>query len=250
MADKRAYAKLDVGYLTNPKIAHLATISPTAVLLHIGSICYAAQHLTDGRVPVALLLRLTGATPEDAATLREFGLWECDGDDRHAQVHDYLEHQRSAAEAKRASDLASAAASARHSKAHAERNADRTADGNAIGVPREKEREIDPSVSLEPSTLAVVAPKGDDEKAPRRKPERPLPESWAPTARHREFALERGVDVDDAAESFRNHAATHDRRARDWNAAFRTWISKSKPTARTATPVPFTVWDYRPGASA
>lgn len=220
MADKRAYAKLDVGYLTNPKIAHLAAISPTAVLLHVGSICYAAQHLTDGRVPVALLLRLTGATVEDAATLREFGLWECDGDERHAQVHDYLEHQRSAAEAKSASEAARAAANARHSKAHADRNADRTAQGNADPVPREKEREISSSGARKRGTR--------------------IPDDFAPDEISREWASREypWVNIPAATEKFIDYwSALSGQRAvkLDWIKTWKNWIrSEAERTPRRA----------------
>lgn len=68
----------------------------------------------------------------------------------------------------------------------------------------------------------------DAEKRPsRRKPERPLPNSWKPTAKHHEFANEHGIDIPQQEQAFKNHAETHDRRARDWDAAFRTWLNKS-----------------------
>lgn len=89
---------------------------------------------------------------------------------------------------------------------------------------------------------APSAPAADDTTATRRKPERPLPQAWKPNAKHYEFALERGVDVRAEAESFRNHADTHDRRARDWDAAFRTWLSKARPTTRQAGPTT-SPWD-------
>jgi hypothetical protein len=157
MADKRAYFKLDVGYLTNPKVAAISLESTTAILLHIGSIGYAAQHLTDGEVPVPLLLRLTGATKDDADLLYASGLWEPGPQLGKAIVHDYLQHQRSSADVKGASDTAKKAAKARW-------NADGNADGNAecmpdamrpaseTAMPREKrereEREKDVSSEL------------------------------------------------------------------------------------------------------
>lgn len=142
MADKRAYFKLDVGYLTNPKIAAVATERPTAVILHIGSIGYAAQHLTDGIVPVALLLRLTGLEQADADLLVSAGLWTA-LDGGNAEVHDFREHQRSADAVKRAEEAGRVGAKARWD---AVRNADRNADGNATTqwvppMPRERERE-------------------------------------------------------------------------------------------------------------
>lgn len=70
-------------------------------------------------------------------------------------------------------------------------------------------------------------PSGDEDATPRRKPERPLPDKWEPNVRHHEIAIEKRLSITDEAARFRNHAETHDRRARDWDAAFRTWLSKS-----------------------
>lgn len=146
MADKRAYFKLDVGYLTNPKVAAVAAESPTAVLLHIEAIAYAAQHLTDGVVPLALIVRLAGATKGDAELLIRAGML-IDLGDGDVEVHDYLEHQRSAAEVKGSTDKARRAAHARWSSEdsteHAEGNASSNASGMPNPMPREKERKRD-----------------------------------------------------------------------------------------------------------
>ncbi|MGC0251531.1 hypothetical protein [Pseudactinotalea sp. Z1748] len=94
------------------------------------------------------------------------------------------------------------------------------------------------SVSVPPTPAPAPAPylhglpadEPDDDdaaKASRRRPERPLPASWVPTAKHHEFANQHGIDIDAQAIRFRNHADTHDRRARNWDAAFRTWLSKA-----------------------
>jgi hypothetical protein len=74
------------------------------------------------------------------------------------------------------------------------------------------------------------------EKPSRRKPERPLPDDWAPGPKHFQQAETKGLNLTAEARAFRNHAATHDRRARDWDAAFRTWLDKSKPTTAGRTP--------------
>ena len=156
MADKRAYFKVDVGYFTNPKTAALSIERPSAIILHLASIGYGAQHLTDGIVPELLLLRLTGATTDDANALVAADVWHREGHDcdrcgqperGHVAVHDFLEHQRSAADAKRLSAAGAKGAAGRWS---ADGNANRKADGN--GDPnaeangqreREKEREKD-----------------------------------------------------------------------------------------------------------
>lgn len=152
MADKRAYFKVDVGYFTNPKTANLCIERPAAVILHLASIAYGAQHLTDGIVPELLLLRLTGATTDDADALVGADVWHrtdhgcqrcAQPASGHVVIHDFLEHQRSAAEAKRLSEAGAKGAAARWS---AEGSANRIAEGNAEGNgqrEREKEREED-----------------------------------------------------------------------------------------------------------
>jgi len=164
MADKRAYFKVDVGYFMNPKIASLSITSPSAVLLHLASIGYAAQHLLDGIVPETLLLRLTGATIEDADSLVTVDVWHRPDHNcpRCAQprrgfvtLHDYLEHQRSSEDTKRLSAAGEKGAAARW-------DADRNADGNANrnGQPnakangqREREKERDKN---SPSAGALI----------------------------------------------------------------------------------------------
>lgn len=166
MADKRAYFKLDVGYLTNPKVSAVLDASATAVILHMGSIAYAAQHLTDGVVPMALVRRLTGAERTDEALLLDHGLWR-DLGDGSAQIHDFLEHQRSASEVKRASDKAKDAAAARWMPpTDAQRNASSIASSIESGMPdamrsasessmpREREREKE-RTTTSPASQAV-----------------------------------------------------------------------------------------------
>lgn len=173
MADKRAYFKLDVGYLMNPKVAAVAAQSPTAVLLHVGSIAYAAQHLTDGIVPVALVLRLTGASDADADALVDAGLW-VRIDDHTIRVHDYTEHQRSSEQVKRAEEAGKRGATARWSatgivEPDADRNADRMriALGTAseVGMPREREREKEITTLSSPIADAIVDPPRTDVEA-------------------------------------------------------------------------------------
>ncbi len=90
--------------------------------------------------------------------------------------------------------------------------------------------------SFSPGASRRVAPDGAPRKS-RRKPEKPLPDDWKPTARHTELALELGVSLPSEAMAFRDHAATHDRRCADWDAAFRNWLRKAKPepTAQPST---------------
>ena len=143
MADKRAYAKFDVGYLDNPKVGPLLEDDrPYAVILHAASILYSAQHLTDGVVRVRTLLRKTGASSDDVEALYAAGLW-VDLGDGTARIHDYLEHNRSAEQAQKATDKARLAAQAKHAPKHAPEDAPKHAPEPASSMPieREKERE-------------------------------------------------------------------------------------------------------------
>lgn len=56
-----------------------------------------------------------------------------------------------------------------------------------------------------------------------------IPDGWMPNDSHREKAREKHLDVTVMAEAFRNHAEANDRRARNWDAAFRNWILKANP---------------------
>lgn len=71
----------------------------------------------------------------------------------------------------------------------------------------------------------------------RRSPERPLPADWRPNEKHRADAEEKYLSVDILAQAFKNHAEAHDRRVRNWDAAFRNWIFKATPgTAPESNP--------------
>lgn len=73
--------------------------------------------------------------------------------------------------------------------------------------------------------------------APRRRsPEHPLPEDWQPTEAHRTYATGHRVDIDREVFKFRNHAAAKDRRQRNWNAAFSTWLARAEEYAPARVP--------------
>ena len=228
MADKRAFAKFDVGYLDNPKMMEVLDASGNAVLMHVASVLYSAQHLTDGFVAPRTMQRKAGATADDAQILVEQGLWHEPGHTcgscpqppaGKVYVHDFLEHNRSSDEAKDKSSAGKKAALARWGKkpeSDADGNAERIASGNAE---REREKESVP--------------------ASRRKPERPLPADWLPNESHKAYANENSISLDFQADRFRNHAQANDRRARDWDAAFRNWLLKAEKTTTTKN----ALWD-------
>lgn len=158
MADSRYFAKLDLGYFENPKVADLVEERPRVLILHLRAILYSREHLTDGRFPIRTVVRLAYASHCGS---------QCDGqcdycaavdaglfvriNDRHAEVHDYLEHQDSAAKAaeRKAAGQAGAAArwglsedANRNAKGNANRNANRNAKGNAEERRGEENKDI------------------------------------------------------------------------------------------------------------
>lgn len=57
-----AWVKVDVAYLRNPK---MRAVSPDARLLHLASILWTAEHLTDGILPRAVLRDLADTAQID-----------------------------------------------------------------------------------------------------------------------------------------------------------------------------------------
>lgn len=120
--DQRGWAPVDTGYLDNPKMLDVLDASGTATLMHLASILYCAQHLTDGHISPGVARRKVGASRDDDRLLIDAGLWHEPGHDcaecpqpepGKVYVHDFLQHNRTAAKAKRVSERRSEAAKAR-----------------------------------------------------------------------------------------------------------------------------------------
>jgi hypothetical protein len=115
--DKRTYVKVHDGLPDHPKIIEAGG---EAGWLYICGLAYASRQLTDGVIPKRLVPRLTdGSKPEaSASALLRVGLWhegehgcpKCPSAPADSYViHDYLGHQRSAAEVKELSAKRAAA---------------------------------------------------------------------------------------------------------------------------------------------
>jgi hypothetical protein len=220
----RQFAKLDLGYFDNPKVADFVEDHPHVPLLHLRAILYCRQHLTDGRFPVRLVARMASASycgshcdsECDYCRAVEAGLLtRVDG--KTGEVHDYLEHQQSSEDVARLSNAGKKGAAARwKSGSDADRNADGIPDGNAEANAEREERE-------------------ERESTGRKRPTRAIPTDWMPTAKHQAYADENRLDLGQEAFRFRNHAHQVDRRCANWNAAFTNWLSKAKPAPKQAS---------------
>ena len=167
MADARQFAKLDLGYFDNPKVADFVEDHPHVLMLHLRAILYSRQHLMDGKFPVRIVARMVSATycGSECAS-------ECDYcravdadlferiDARTGLVHDYLEHQLSAKDAERLSSAGKKGAAARWGgNSDADGNADGIAkgspDGNAERERREREKREAPAGAPRPDVEAL-----------------------------------------------------------------------------------------------
>ena len=238
--DLREFVFMDAGYTDNPKWFRvmrsmqdampdaLQGALPDALLdamreamhLHHASIEYCFEHRTDGVFPVQAVKIKAQCRREYAVTaLFDVGLW-INLPGGMAEVHDYLQHQRSAAEMEEASRRGKKAATARwgDARGNAVGNARRNAVGNAVGNAEERRGE-----ERSKRVTSAVA----DPPTTRRHPRVPLPTDWSPKPQHIEKAGELHLNLSREVERFKNSAATNDRRYANWDTAFSNWLLKS-----------------------
>ena len=144
MADARLWARIDVGYFDNAKISDALDASSNAVTMHLASILHSAQHLTDGHVSPRSMQRKVGGTQQDTDALIELGLWHAENHDcphcpqpepGRVYVHNFLEHNRSRAQAEKVSTDAKRAAKARWNPDEKPENKPNDAGRNAPSMP-------------------------------------------------------------------------------------------------------------------
>lgn len=105
--DPRPYIRVALDLPMNPKLAAIEENFHACGWAYICSLCYCGQSLTDGHFPIRAVLRMADVDRDQVMALVEQGLWHLPDHDcpdceqpkpGHAVVHDYLQHQRSAAE--------------------------------------------------------------------------------------------------------------------------------------------------------
>jgi hypothetical protein len=136
-----AWVKLDDHFPEHPKVAELGDEAPLCGWLYVCGLAWCNRHLTDGRIPKAMVPRLATFrglqvsemsiyTEELARKLVDAGLWEDAGD--AYQVHDYLEYQPSK---KASGKLSQARSKVGKQGARARWQADSKHDGKRHGKP-------------------------------------------------------------------------------------------------------------------
>jgi len=118
--DSREFVRMHVGMPSHPKLAEID--SPLAGWLYCCGIFYAGEHHTDGHVKPRIVERTANVPRKWTRELLRVGLWHEAGHDcpkcpqpapGDVYVHDYLEHNRSRAEAEDTRAAAKSAAQAR-----------------------------------------------------------------------------------------------------------------------------------------
>ena len=248
--DSRVFFKVDVGYFRNPKVLPLLEENHDAVLIHLAAIAYAREHLTDGIVPIRRVMADVMTTPCGShcgtqcepqcprILLVQNGLIE-DVDARTIRVHDYAEHNQTAADVEKSRAAGQKGAAARWSKrtdanriavGTATRSTERSADGNAN--PNAEERRGEEREGRAQDDAPTPAPKG--KRGTR------IPTDFNVTDDMRAWAAANGyghLDLDRITAAFIDWwsaKAGPDGVKLDWVATWRNWIRKERPASPTA----------------
>ena len=216
---------------------------------------WCADQLSDGFVPNYVAARIDPNHEEHAASLVLAGLWvpgEFEGDTGWF-FHEWAEYQptREQVESRREENrerqrIHRARVSrddAGRFRSLSQRDAPVTNVSVTDGSPRESPVARPDPTRPDPTRPTKEADASFGSPRSRRRPEGPLPESWRPTAKHAAQAQDLGLDIGTEVMFFRDHAATHDRRARDWDAAFRTWLNKAEAFRRDRGRDSSSPWD-------
>lgn len=238
------YAKIEDDTPDHPKFVDL---SDAAWTMWSKGCCYCSKYKTDGRIPLGIVSRLCKAKKhiEVATELVRARLWEeADGG---YQVHDYLDHNRSAEEIRalteskqRAGKVGGLCSGRARSKPEAESkqllppclpsaSSDGEAKTNTLSLSALRSKS-DPPVSPPPGDpvpepLKLEPTGGKPRRA--KAAETTLPDDWQPTDKHYDLGLEKGLteeQVRSEAELFCAAARAKARRYANWDSAFQTWI--------------------------
>lgn len=220
------WARLDDNFHDHPKLIGL---SLEALGLWTKCFTWAHRHhgssIILGHLPEGLAQTFAGSRAAKLVKeLEMHRLWDIEDGLGGWVIHDYVEYLPASERPSTSLEVSNARAEAgkRGAEARWGKASESQTDGKLPSTPDGK-----PMAPTRPDPTREES----NDSSPRegKKPDVRIPANWAPTAAHFERAKTSGVDIAREAELFRLHAETHDRHAANWNAAFTTWLTKSKP---------------------
>lgn len=229
MGDSRTYIRLHDGMPDHPKVVGL---SDSGFRLYVEALCWCSRHLTDGVIPEAALRKL--GSPKARREVADAGLIEMNGSGWH--LHDYLQHQRSAAQVAAAKEQRRQAGKA-GGKARGKRVASESLSEPSSENEAKSKQSTETEGSLrEPSVPSGTTPQKTSSSSGGRATQ--APKAFAVTDDQRKWAAQKcpGVDVDRETEKFLSWAKSKGKTFKDWNQAWRNWLLKSSDYAAERRP--------------
>ena len=215
-----------------------------AIGLWVRAGAWCSAYLTDGRIPKAVAHSMASDMANAIALANSLvmaKLWVDDGD--HYVFHDWEEFQPSASKAlARREEISEKRKLAGQKGAKARWS--KTDDGKSDGKCHSKSHGKSHGKTMAPEwqndgpvpvPVPSLSPNGEraPARAKRKRPARPLPDDWQPRDQERQTATAKGIDPDALAHDMRNWAQAKDERRVDWDATFRTFISRERPSRNT-----------------
>lgn len=211
--------QVDGDFYDHPKSIGL---SDAAVALWTRAGSYSAAKLTDGFLAEHVLTLLSRTPVEAADELVARGLWKkAKGGYRFHQWEDRGNLTKERVEAERSTDRQRK----RRARQTGGQNANSQVRAEIVRPESEPDSEGNPPGfrGLSVSVSESVSKSGS---APKRATQ--LPADWKPNETHLEIAKEYGLDPAYELRAFRDHHEAKGTTYKSWDAAFRTWLNKSK----------------------
>lgn len=210
--DQRTFITVHDGMPEHPKVEPL---SDAAFRLMVETWCWCARQLTDGHMPAAIWTRRS--TAEARQELIDAGLVEVT--DSGVSMHDYTEHQRTAAEV----------AALREKRADAGRRGGLAKASNALASASPVAKQTASNLPSKSLADTETDTETDKERAPRKRARTPIDPEWLPEpdVRQKVAAENPGIDLKAEHAKFIDHFIATGKTMKDWTAAWRNWMRRA-----------------------
>lgn len=209
------WVKVDDKFWAKERVLNAFRTNPASLALWIRALSYCGDQLTDGVISRNALPMLE-AKQDQIDSLLQAGLW--------VETPKGYEFRKYASYNPTAEKLEIEREKARKRKEKYERNRNRkgTRSERVQNGNRTREEQC-PEPEPEPEKKTTR----DKSLVAKEKRATPIPDTWQPNDKHREYAHTHMLPLQREADAFRDHAIAHGRKLKDWDAGFRTWLRKA-----------------------